>query len=134
MQNPTEQIEKMNREMASRMEEFANFNRNNVDAALKASNVIAEGMKDMSQAMMANVQQSAQSAIATGKAMMGVKTLRELMEIQSEYIRSVFDSMMSEGTRLSEIAVRCSTEAAEPINARVTEVVEKISERARKAA
>lgn len=134
MQNAAEQMEKMNRECLSRLEEMSAFSRCNVDAAMQASQVIAEGMKDMSQAVFAHIQQAAQSTMNTGKAMMGVKTMRELMEIQTEYMKSMFDTMMADTTRLSEIAVRCSTDAVEPINARVTEVVEKISERARKVA
>lgn len=134
MQNMTEQFEKMNRDCMSRLEEAAAFNRCNVDAALKASNAVAEGMKEMSEAVLSHVQQATQSAMAAGKAMMGVKTMRELMDIQAEYMRATLDAMMAEGTRISEITVRCTTEAAEPLNARMTDVVEKLSERARKAA
>ena len=134
MQNTTEQFEKANREFYSRFEELSSFNRNNLDAAVQAANIIADGMKDISQAIFGHMQQSAQSAMATGKAMLAVKTLRELVELQSEYARATLDSLMADSTKISEITVRCTSEAAEPISARVNDVVEKISETAKRAA
>ncbi len=134
MQNAAEHIEKANRELSSRVEEATNFNSNNLDAAVQAVNVVAEGIKDVNQTLCNSIQQSLQTAMSTGKAMMGVKNLRDLMEIQSEYIKTTFDTIMADTTKISEIAVRCSSQAAEPLNARVTEVVEKVSSRAKRAA
>ena len=134
MQNAAEQIEKANRELANRVEEAASFNSNNLDAAVQAVNVVAEGIKDVNQTICNSIQQSLQAAMSTGKAMMGVKNLRDLMEIQSQYIKATFDTVMADTTKISEIAVRCSSQAAEPISARVTEVVEKVSSRAKRAA
>jgi phasin family protein len=133
-QNAAEQIEKANRQLTSSLEEAASFNRNNLDAAVQAANCVAEGIKDVNQAVFGHIQQSLQSAMTTGKAMMGVKSLKDLMELQQEYIKTTFDSFMSESTKISEIAVRCSNEAAQPINARVTEVVGKVSKAATKKA
>jgi phasin family protein len=134
MQNAAEHLEKANREISSRLEEAASFNSNNLDAAVQAVNVVAEGIKDVNQTVCNSIQQALQAAMSTGKAMMGVKNLRDLMELQSEYIKSTFDSVMADTTKISEIAVRCSSQAAEPLNARVTEVVEKVSNRANRAA
>lgn len=134
MQNAAEQIEKANREIASRVEEAASFNSNNLDAAVQAVSVVAEGIKDVNQTVCNSIQQALQTAMSTGKAMMGVKSLRDLMEIQSEYIKSTFDTLMADSTKLSEIAVRCSSQAAEPLSARVTEVVEKVSKGVKRAA
>ena len=134
MQNAAEQIEKANRELATRVEEAASFNSNNLDAAVQAVNVVAEGIKDVNQTICNSIQQALQTAMSTGKAMMGVKNLRDLMEIQTNYIKSSFDTVMADTTKISEIAVRCSSQAAEPISARVTEVVEKVSKVTKRAA
>lgn len=131
MQNVTEQMEKANREFMSRMEEAAAINRNNIEACLKAANIISSGMKDLGQAVSATVQSSMENTMATGKAMMGVKTMRDLLELQSEYMKALMDSMMSETTKISEIAVRCTSEAAEPISECVSDMVVKITDRAK---
>ncbi len=134
MQNASDHMEKANKEFFNKVEEASSFSRNNLDAAVQAANIMADGMKDVSQAVFNHMQQSVQNAMATGKAMLAVKTMRELMDLQSEYVRSTMDTLMAESTKISEITVRCTSEAAEPINARVHEVVEKISDRARKVA
>ena len=134
MQNASEHFEKASRDFMSRMEEASALCRTNTEAMVQAGNIMAEGMKDMGQAMMNHMQNTMQCSMATGQAMMGVKTLRELMELQSNYMKTVFDSMMADSTKISEIAVRCTSEAAEPISACVTSVVEKIADRAKNAA
>lgn len=134
MQNAAEHIEKANRELSTRLEEAAHFNRNNLDATVQAVSVIAEGIKDVNETVINSIQQSLQTAMSTGKAMMGVKNLRDLMELQTQFMRTSFDSIMADTTKISEIAVRCSSQAAEPISARVSEVVEKVSSRANRAA
>lgn len=134
MQNASEQIEKVNREFISKFEEVAAFNRNNFEAYNQAANILAAGLKDLSQAVFTTMQSNLENTVTTSKAMMGVKTMRDLFELQSQYMKSCFDSAMSESTKLSEIAVRCTSEAAEPINNRVTAVVETIADRTRKVA
>ncbi len=134
MQNAAEQIEKTNREMLGHMEEAAGFHRNNADAFMQAGQVWSEGFKEIHQTMFSTMQSVMENAMSTGKAMMGVKNMRDLMELQSEYYKNLFDQMMSESTKVSEIAVRCSSDAAAPINDRVNQVVEKISSNVKKAA
>lgn len=134
MQNASEQIEKVNREFISKFEEVAAFNRNNFEACNQAANILAAGLKDLSQAVFTTMQSNLENTVSTSKAMMGVKTMRDLFELQSQYVKSCFDSAMSESTKLSEIAVRCTSEAVEPINNRVTAVVETIADRTRKVA
>lgn len=134
MQTASQQFEKANRDFMSRMEEAATLNRNNVEACLKAANIIASGMKDLGQAVSATMQSSMENTMATSKAMMGVKTMRDLLELQSEYLKGIMDSMMSETTKISEIAVRCTSEAAEPISECVSDMVVKITDRAKNRA
>ncbi len=134
MQNAAEQIEKANEQISNKLHEVAHFNRDNLDATVQTVTVLAQGMKDVNQTVMSSIQQSVQTAMSTGKAMMGVKNLRDLMELQTQFMRTAFDSMMADTTKISEIAVRCSSQVAEPISARVSEVVEKVSNRANRAA
>ncbi|MBI3419668.1 MAG: phasin family protein [Proteobacteria bacterium] len=134
MQTAAENVEKASRDFMNRLEEAATFNRNHMEAVVQAGNIMAEGCKDVSQAVFNHIQSTMQNSMATGRAMLGVKTLRELMELQSNYMKGLFDSMMADSTKISEIAVRCTSEAAEPISASVTSVVEKIAERAKSAA
>lgn len=134
MQIPGANFEKASKDFMGRMEEAASLNRSHMEACVQAGTIMAEGMKDMSQTIFSNMQTAVQSSVEVGRAMMGVKTLRELMNLQTEYMKSIFDTMMADSTKISEIAVRCTSEAAEPISASVTSVVERIADRAKTAA
>lgn len=134
MQNMTEQFEKFSSECVNRFEDVAQFNQQNLHAVIESAQVVAEGVKDINQLMTAHISQNLQNALNTCRAMLGIKNVRDLAELQNDYIKTCFDSLMAESTKISEVAVRCSSEAAEPLNARITSTVEKISERARKAA
>jgi phasin family protein len=129
MQNASEQMDKVNREFMGRMEEVSSFNRNNMEAFMRAANIMADGMKDISQAMFNTMQSNMENTMATTKAMMGVKTMRDLVELQSQYVKNAFDQAMSESTKLSEMTVRYTSEAAEPISNRVNDVVQNIASR-----
>jgi phasin family protein len=65
---------------------------------------------------------SAQAA----KALMGAKTLREAVDLQTDLAKSNFDKFIAESTKLSEMSVKVANEAFEPINARVNVAVEKL--------
>ena len=132
--NISEQIEKTQRQLAGSVEEVTTFSKSNVEACTQAASILSSGLQDISQAIFNHMQASMQNAMNTSKALLGVKTMRDLVDLQTAYVKGTFDSLMSESTKLSEIAVRVSSQAAEPINARVSDVVEKISERVKKVA
>ena len=65
---------------------------------------------------------SAQAA----KALLAARTLREAVDVQTDFAKSSFDKLVAESTKLSEISVKVANEAAEPISARVNAAIEKI--------
>jgi phasin family protein len=74
---------------------------------------------------MAYNQKSIEASIATAKALMGCKTMQDLVEVQSDLTRKGLDEWVSEGTKLSELTVKVANEAAAPINSRLTEAVDR---------
>ncbi|WP_207478201.1 phasin family protein [Arenibaculum pallidiluteum] len=122
-----DQIEKTSQKFFRSYEELASFGKQNVDAVIQSQAIVAKGVEEMSRALIAFGQASLEVGVATGKAMIGVKTVRELVDLQTGFAKSSFDSLVAEGTKLSEIGVKVANEALEPINARVNAAVEKLS-------
>ena len=60
-------------------------------------------------------------------AMRPGQSSREIVDLQSEYAKTSFDNIVSEGTKISEMTVKVANEALEPINARMNAAVEKMS-------
>jgi len=129
-----QQLEKTSKLMLRGIQDATSFNSHNVAAATRAAALWAEGVQNITEVLFASMQQSLQGAAQTGKALLGVKNLNDLVDLQSNYLKNSVDSALQDATRLSEITVRCSTQVAEPLQERVSQAVEKISDRLKQVA
>jgi len=122
-----EHMEKANRQLFQGFDEMTKLQKDNVDAFVSAATVVTRAMEDMGKAYMAYAQAAVDMSLATGKAMLGAKTLHEVVDLQNEYAKTSFDSLLAETTKLSELSVKAANEAMEPIQARVNVAMEKMA-------
>jgi phasin family protein len=120
-----EQVENSGQAFFKAYGDLTAFGQANAEALFRSGSIVAKGAEEMGKEVIAFTQASLESGVATGKAMMSVKTLRELVDLQTEYARNSFGGMVAESTRLSEMSVKVANEALEPIGARVNAAVEK---------
>ena len=125
-----EQVEKARDVVAKSVDEMSSLNKDNVDAVVQAGTIYAKGVEVIGKEFMSYAQARLESNMAAMKAMMGARTLKELVDLQTEYARSSFDQMVTETTKLSEIGVKVTNDAFAPLNARVNVVVEKMTKSA----
>lgn len=121
-----EQIEKASASAFKAYEELSKFQKDNYDAYLAASTIFAKGAENVGKAWMSLTQEALENAAQTAKALLGAKTLREAVDLQSDFAKSNFDKLVAEGTKLSELSVKVANEAFAPLNARVNVAVEKM--------
>jgi len=122
-----EQVAKANSAFMKGYEDAQGFGKENVDAFVQASTIFAKGAEQISKQMMALTQSSMQSSVSTAKAMLGCKTLRDVIDLQTGFAKSSFDSLMAESAKLSELSMKVTNDAIAPIQARVTVAVEKLA-------
>lgn len=122
-----EQVDKMGKQVFQAYDEAAGFQKQNVDALMQSSTALAKGLETLSKAMMAYGQAQYEQGVTVAKAMLQVKTLREMVDLQAEYARTSFDAMVAEATKVSEISVKVANEAIEPLSARVNAAMEKLA-------
>lgn len=122
-----EQVEKMSKQVFNAFDDVAGFHKENVDAFMASSTILAKGFESLSKEMMAFNQGQYESAVSTAKALMGVKSVKELVDLQTSFAKASFDAFMAEATKVSEVGMKVVNEAAEPLTARVNATVEKIS-------
>ena len=125
-----EQVEKARSVVAKGVDEMSTIGKGNVDAVVQAGTIYAKGVEVIGKEVMSYAQARMESNMAAMKAMMGARTLKELVDLQTEFARSAFDQMVTESTKLSEIGVKVTNEAFAPLNARVNLVVEKMTKSA----
>lgn len=120
-----EQVEKASAAFFKGYDEVATLNKQNVEAMVKASDVLAKGAESVGKAYFDFAQSSAEASVEATKAMMGAKTVKDMVDIQSDYARTSFDNFMAESTRISEMTVKLANEAFAPIQAQVNAAFEK---------
>jgi phasin family protein len=111
--------------MLKTAEEFVSFNQANVEAMLKSGQIFAAGFQDLSQQMAASAQATFSDTLSTFKALTGVKSFKEAMELQAGLARSTVEKTLSETGRLTEASFKIAEQGFAPIAARVSVTVEK---------
>ena len=102
--------------------------RQGVEAFIKSSTTFAKGAEQMFKTVAAIVQSSTERNSAAMKDLMSCKTLNELTEAQNRIAQENFEEMMTASTKLSEMAIKLTTEAFEPINDQVSKSIKKASQ------
>jgi phasin family protein len=108
-------------------DEVAAFGKSNVDAFFQAGAIFFHGMEELTRGMVGLTQAQVETSLSMAKSLIAAKTLTEFTDLQNAYTKSTFDSAVSEATKLSELAIKVTNEALEPISARVMATFEHIS-------
>ena len=105
-----EQIEKLSANALKAYEEFQAFSKGNYDAYVAASAVVAKGAETIGKSVIEFTKQSMKAGAQTAMALLGSKTLREAVDVNSDFAKQSFDKAVAEGTKLSEMTIKVSNE------------------------
>lgn len=106
-------------------EELVSFGQGNVEAFIKSGQVWTAGVQDLSKSIAATAQAQLEQTMATWKALAGVKSLKEAMDLQASLARSSVETAMAESGKLTDASMKLAEQTFAPITARVTLAVEK---------
>ena len=102
-------------------QDFVSFGQGNVEAFVRSSQILATGMQDMSKQMAATAQSSMEEMMATFRAMVGVRSIKDAMEMQATLARTTVEKAMAQTSQVAETSFKL---AIAPIAGRVTLAVE----------
>ena len=122
-----EQVEKASVQLLKGYEDMATFGKENVDALVQSGTIVAKGAEDLGKEVVAFAQASFDKQVATGKAVLSAKSIREIVDLQNDYIKSSVDAFVAESTKLHEMSVQVANAAFAPLGARMNAAVEKFS-------
>jgi len=122
----TEALEKALSMSKDRFEDAAKMGKDQVEACVTAGSVATKGFETINAEVMAFTKTQIEDQISAAKAMMGAKTLQELIELQNGFAKSAFEAYTAHTTKLSEVATKVAQDAFAPINAQVQASVEKL--------
>ena len=122
-----QQVEKSTSQFLKGIEEMTALTKQNVDAFVKSGTILAKGFETISKSNAAYAQSTLESSAAASKTVLGVKTVRDLVDLQSSFVKKSFDSAVAEGTKVSEISVKVANEAFQPISAQLNATLGKLT-------
>ncbi|MBO9622239.1 MAG: phasin family protein [Sphingomonas sp.] len=107
------------------VEEANEFAKGNLEAVVESSRIAAKGFEALGQEAAEYSRKSFESATAALKTLAAVKSPTEFFKLQSDYVRSAFDSYVAETSKNTEAVLKLAGDAAQPISNRFAVAVEK---------
>ena len=108
-------------------EEFVAFSQGNLDAFVKSGQIWAAGMQDISKQVAATAQASFEETLSTFRALTGVKSLKDAVDLQASLARSTLEKTVTESSRLTDASMKLAEQTIAQLTARVTLAVEKFA-------
>lgn len=118
---------KMKESMAKAMkttEDMVAFSKGNMEAFMKASQIFTAGLQGLSKHIASSTQASVDEAVAMTKAIAGVKSVKEAVDLQSGFTRSMMEKAMADTSKLTDASMKLTEQAIAPLTARMTLAVE----------
>ncbi len=100
------------------------FGKGNVEALVESSKIAAKGIETMGQDAADYARKSFEGATAAMRSMASVKSPAEFMKLQSDYVRSTFDSLVAETSKTTETVLKLAGDVAQPLSSRVAVAAE----------
>ncbi|MGI4943666.1 MAG: phasin family protein, partial [Janthinobacterium lividum] len=93
-------------------EQIASFSQGNAEAMVKSGQILAAGMQDLSRQIMESAQNQLDQSMATMRALSGVKSPKDMLELQSSFLRSAYEAMLAESGRITERSMKLAEQAS----------------------
>lgn len=119
------QMEQAGNRMFKGYEELAEMQKANMDAVVASASELMKGSEEMGKAIFTIGRSNLDHSLSATKSLMTAKSVREFVDLQSDYVKQSIDTMMSDASRLSDMAMKLASSSVEPIQNRVNVVVER---------
>lgn len=105
---------------------FFSYGRDTMEAYVKSANAAGKGVETIQNEIYAFSRQSLEDSISATRALFGTKSIHEAFELQSDFIKSSFETYVGEVAKLNEIVFSAAKDAIVPLQGRVHAWVEAV--------
>ncbi len=102
------------------------FGKDNLEALVKSSTILSRGLQDIGQSLLGLTKDAVEGSVAASQQLLGAKSLKDAIDLQTGVTKANFDKLVEEGSRLSDRSVKLVEEALVPIKERITATVERL--------
>lgn len=107
-------------------QEFGELSKGNLEAMVSSAKIAAEGAGELAREAAEYGRKRFETASNTFKDVAAAKSPTEVFQIQSEYAKGAFDSMVEESSKMSEAVLKLAGDVFEPISSRYAVAAEKV--------
>lgn len=100
--------------MVTGVEEIQKLNKDGMETAMKSFGTMSKGMQAIAVEMADYSKKSYEEGSAALEKLMGVKSIDKAMEVQTEFLKSSYEGMVSEMSKLGEMYVDLAKDAYKP--------------------
>lgn len=111
---------------AKLFQEIGELNKGNVEAVVESSRRAAKGVETIAQNAAEYARASFERQTAALKSFAAAKSPTEFFQLQSDFARSAFDSLVAETSKNSEAALKIAGDVFQPISNRFAVAAEKL--------
>ena len=102
------------------LKNFGNFDdvqkygKDNMDAAMKSLGAVSKGMQTIAVEVADYSKKSFEQGSAALEKMLGAKSLDKAIEVQADYVKSAYETFVSQATRMGELYAEVAKESYKP--------------------
>jgi hypothetical protein len=109
------------------VEDAVEFGKGNMEAVVKANQILVAGLQDIGKTVAANTQGLIEEGMASARALAGVKSVKEAMDLQSAFLRSAMEKTMANAMATQQHGLKLAESAFAPVADRAKLAMEKFA-------
>lgn len=110
------------------MDEMADLARGNVEAVIASARAATTGLEKVAAHMTETSRKSFEEMTAVAKSVAAAKTPNELMQLQSDYAKAQFDTVVADFSKMTEMMMKISGDIFEPMQNRMAIAADKMKD------
>src|SRR4051794_31266838 len=100
--------------MAKNFEDVQKLGRDNMDATLKTFGLLSKNVQAIAVEVADYSKRAFEQGTAAAEKLVGAKSFEKVVEVQTDYAKTAYESFVSEATKLGELYTQLAQEAYKP--------------------
>ena len=104
--------------MVTNLEDIQTASKNSLDASLKSFGTLSKSLQAIAVETADYAKKAFEEGSAAGERLASAKSFDKVMEVQSAYLKSAYESFVAQSSKLGQLYVDMAQEAYKPFEAR----------------
>ena len=104
------------------IDDMQSFGKDNMDATMKTFGAVSKGVQAIAVEVADYSKKSFEESSAAIEKLFGAKSIDKAIEVQSDYVRSAYESFVAEATKLGELYAELARESYKPFESYLAKV------------